>query len=142
VLRDEKPAESSATIRERVARARERQRARFADTGIRTNAEMTSKLLREHCRLDDDTEATLGKIASAGQAMSARGVNRLIKVARTVADLQGRDEITPETLEEASRYRAVDPLADIALALGTDNPKHIPSRLGLARQPQPESTVS
>jgi magnesium chelatase family protein len=136
-LRDENQAESSAAIRERVTKARDRQRARFADTGIRTNAEMTSKLLRQHCRLDDVSELMLAEIVKKRQAMSARGINRLLKVARTLADLQGVEHITPEHLHEASCYRAVDPMADVALELGADKATHVTSRLARKQQLQP-----
>ena len=132
-LRDEHPGESSAAMRDRVAIARERQAKRFAGTPIRTNAEMSSSALREHCRLDAESEATLAKIVEKHGSMSARGINRLIKVSRTVADLCGSDRITPKIIGEASEYRAVDPTADAALAIAaTVARKPKKSRLFLA----------
>ncbi|NVB78676.1 MAG: YifB family Mg chelatase-like AAA ATPase [Kofleriaceae bacterium] len=112
-LRDINPGESSATMRERVVVARDRQRARLAPWGLRTNGEMTSKILRECCPLDSACERMLAEIVARRQSMSARGIDRLLKVARTVADILGHDQILPEDLREASRYRAVDPTADV-----------------------------
>jgi magnesium chelatase family protein len=114
-LRDINPGESSACMRERVVLARDRQRARLAPWGLRTNGEMTSKILRECCTLDSACERTLAEIVSRRQSMSARGIDRLLKVARTVADILGHDQITPDDLCEASRYRAVDPTADVVV---------------------------
>ncbi|HUS28386.1 MAG TPA: YifB family Mg chelatase-like AAA ATPase [Kofleriaceae bacterium] len=117
-LRDETPGEPTAIMRDRVSLARARQAARFAGTPIRTNAEMSSAALREHCKLDDASEATLASIVEKHGSMSARGINRLLKVALTIADLCGSDRINPPILQEASTYRAVDPTADGSLALG------------------------
>jgi magnesium chelatase family protein len=145
-LRDEAPAEPSSFMRERVLVARERQKARFAGTPIRTNAEMGSKLVREHCRLDSTCEQTLADIVEDRKSMSARGINRLLKVARTIADLCDVADIRPGDLVEASKYRAVDPTADLALALAPE--KSIPSRLVSKVPPpggerlEPESEVS
>jgi magnesium chelatase family protein len=113
VLRDPAPAESSAAIRDRVMAARERQLARLVRFGMRCNAEMTPKVLRETCPLDADCEQYLKELVEERQAMSARSIDRLIKVARTVADLLGQDAIDQACLREAADYRAVDPTADI-----------------------------
>ena len=115
-LRDPTPAESSAQIRERVLVARERQTARLAKWGVRCNAEMTSKVLRESCPLDPTIEAYLKHLVEERSAMSARSIDRLIKCARTLADLDGQESIDEATLDEAVRYRAVDPAADIFVA--------------------------
>jgi magnesium chelatase family protein len=115
-LRDPKPAEQSDAIRERVIVARERQAARLAKWGMRCNAEMTSKVLRESCPLDSASEAFLRDIVEARRSMSARSIDRLIKCARTIADLLGQESIDENALQEAARYRAIDPTADIYVA--------------------------
>jgi predicted ATPase with chaperone activity len=82
---------------------------------MRCNAEMTAKVLRESCPLDAACEAYLKHIVEERRSMSARSIDRLIKCARTVADLLGQDLIDEAALEEAARYRAVDPTSDICL---------------------------
>jgi magnesium chelatase family protein len=114
-LRREAPGEPSSAMRERVLAARERQRARLAPAGLRCNAEMNGKLLRQHCKLDDECERALADIVLRRAPMSARSIDRLLKVARTMADLDGRDEIDADTLRDAARYRAVDPSADVVV---------------------------
>lgn len=115
-LRDPKPAESSASIRERVMAARERQLARLTPFGLRCNAEMTAKVLRESCPLDAECETYLKHLVEERQSMSARSIDRLIKVARTIADLLGQDQIDRTSLREAVDYRAVDPTTDVFFA--------------------------
>jgi magnesium chelatase family protein len=105
-------AETSATIRERVVAARERQRARLEGFGIHCNAEMTSSIMRATCPLDTAGEAMLAAIVEQRCTLTARSIDRLIKVARTLADLDGVDAITPKHLDDAARYRTSDPLAD------------------------------
>jgi magnesium chelatase family protein len=117
-LRREAPAEPSSAMRERVLAARERQRARLEPYGLRCNAEMTGKLLRLHCKLDDACERTLADIVLRRAPMSARSIDRLLKVARTMADLDGNEAIDPDTLRDAARYRAVDPAADVLVPIG------------------------
>lgn len=112
-LRDSSPGESSASIRERVCLARERQQARLSKYGVRCNAEMTSTIMRASCPLDARSEDTLMAIVEERRSFTARSVDRLIKVARTIADLMNLDEITPACLSEASHYRDVDPAADL-----------------------------
>ncbi|MBA3454785.1 MAG: YifB family Mg chelatase-like AAA ATPase, partial [Deltaproteobacteria bacterium] len=111
-LRTSTPGESSAAIRERVVAARERQQARLAPWGIRCNAEMTNAVLRATCRLDASAEQELFTQVLKRRTYTARSVDRLIKVARTVADLDGQDEIDGGALREAAGYRDVDPTAD------------------------------
>jgi magnesium chelatase family protein len=115
-LRDPTPSESSATIRERVMLARERQHARLERWGLRCNAEMTSKVLREACPLDDACERYLAELVEHRRSMSARSIDRLIKVARTIADLESKEAIDPGCLDVAANFRAVDPTADIFVA--------------------------
>ena len=95
-------------IRERVIRAREIQAARFRDVpGVHTNAMMNSALLRACCRLDAASAALLER-AMERLSLSARAYDRILKVARTIADLAGRDAITPADIAEAINYRSLD----------------------------------
>jgi len=112
-LRSARPAESSAVIRERVAAARERQRARLAPWNLHCNAEMPAAVLRATCRLDDAGERALAEIVERRRSFTARSIDRLLKVARTVADLLGQDDIDAGCLVEAANYRDVDPTADV-----------------------------
>jgi magnesium chelatase family protein len=100
-------AEDSATIRQRVIRARERQRERFATDGIFANAAMTPRLIRRHCRIDADSEAMLER-AMARLGLSARAYDRILKVSRTIADLEGLDQIQSAHVAEAVHYRSLD----------------------------------
>ena len=102
------PAEPSSAVRERVIRARQRQRDRYADDGIRTNTELTSSLMTRHCALD---AAPARVLAAAIQrlGLSARGFDRMRKVARTIADLAGADRIGPEHVAEALQFRLSNP---------------------------------
>ncbi len=112
-LRASEPAESSAAIRARVVAARDRQRARLRPWNLHCNAEMTSAVLRATCRLDDAGERALAEIVEERRSFTARSVDRLLKVARTIADLLGQDEIDAAALREAATYRDVDPVADM-----------------------------
>jgi magnesium chelatase family protein len=116
-LRSTDPGESSARIRDRVAAARDRQLARLRPWDLRCNAEMTSAVLRATCRLDGLGERTLVDLVERRRSFTARSIDRLIKVARTVADLLGQDDIDAGCLLEAAAFRDVDPTADISLPL-------------------------
>ncbi|MCB9564508.1 MAG: YifB family Mg chelatase-like AAA ATPase [Kofleriaceae bacterium] len=107
-LRAAAPAEPSAAIRARVIEARARQQARLASFGVRCNAEMPPAVMRATCALDAAAEATLAELHARRQGMSARTVDRLIKVARTIADLGGDDRIARDHLLEAAQHRALD----------------------------------
>ena len=100
-------AESSAAIAARVLRAREIQRRRFAGSGIQTNAEMTNKLIERFCPLDEACKAMLVKLMEK-LGLSMRAYFRIIRVARTIADLAGSPSITPAHLSEAAGYRFLD----------------------------------
>ena len=101
-------AESSKDIRERVIKARKIQEERFKDlAGIYCNAQMPSKLVREVCRLDQAC-LTLLKTAMQKLQLSARAYDRILKVARTSADLAGSKKITVQYLAEAIQYRSLD----------------------------------
>ena len=102
------PAEKSAAIRERVVAARARQAARFAGTnGIHTNAMMNSAMLREFCRLDAACSAMLGR-AMERLDLSARAYDRIVKVARTIADLESAVVIDSQHISEAVQSRSLD----------------------------------
>lgn len=96
--------ESSASIRERVMGARERQRARFTGCALTTNKEMGLKELKEFCVLCPASELLLKQAAEKLQ-LSARSYHRIIKVARTIADLAGGDAIDTKHVAEALQYR-------------------------------------
>ncbi len=110
-LRRAAPGESSAAIRERVVAARGRQRERLEPFGVHSNAEMTSRIMRATCKLSDAAEDALFDLVHARGVITARGVDRVIRCARTIADLDGADAIDPDHLAEAAGFRAIDPLA-------------------------------
>lgn len=107
-LSDTTPAESSLAIRERVVRAREIQNARFADyPDVHCNAQMTPALMQRYARPD---EAGLARLRTAMDRLhlSARAYDRILKVARTIADLAGSETITATHIAEAIQYRSLD----------------------------------
>lgn len=107
-MADERPGESSATIRERVIRARNIQEQRYADIpGVYCNAQMNSRLLSIHARLDEQGLALL-RNAMNRLNLSARAYDRILKVSRTIADLEGCEQIQPAHLAEAIGYRNLD----------------------------------
>lgn len=106
-LSSQRSGESSASVRERVIKAHERQVARFAETGIYTNAQMSSKQLKEVCVISN-VGANLLKTAMQRLNLSARAYDRILKVSRTIADLAGTEDIRPEHLAEAIQYRSLD----------------------------------
>lgn len=100
-------AEPSIDIKERVDGARAVQHERFHRSGIYSNAQMKPRHIKKHCRIDDEGHKLL-EMAVNKLGMSARGYNRIIKVSRTIADLDGSAEITPAHLSEAIQYRSLD----------------------------------
>jgi magnesium chelatase family protein len=106
-LRGGTASEGSAQIRERVLGARERQRTRFANEKVHANAEMNTRLIRAHCALDPEAERLLER-AMQQQGLSARAHDRILKVARTVADLTGAVDVAVGHLAEAIQYRTLD----------------------------------
>lgn len=100
--------EHSAQIRERVIRARDIQEKRYKDQpGVYCNAQMSSRLLKEICRINNAGTSLL-KAAMEKLNLSARAYDRILKVARTIADLDAGDDIRPEHLAEAIQYRSLD----------------------------------
>jgi magnesium chelatase family protein len=106
-LDEGRAGEKSADIRRRVEGARMRQRERFAAKAFHSNAEMTSQGVKEHCPLDD-TSRTLLRDAVSRLKLSARGYMRVLKVAQTIADLEGSDKIALPHIAEALQYRFKD----------------------------------
>ena len=100
-------AEPSSEIKKRVDAAREIQNRRFAGTAVRCNALMDPAALRESCALDETCTALM-KTAFERLQMSARSYDRIRKVARTIADLDGAEAIAPEHIAEAIGYRTYD----------------------------------
>lgn len=108
-LSDERSGDTSASIRERVERARQLQMERFerGTTGVFCNAQMTPRYLRHFCKVDAEGARLLEMVVDK-LGMSARAYDRILKVARTIADLDGEPDIRPVHLSEAIQYRALD----------------------------------
>ncbi|MBQ1834621.1 MAG: YifB family Mg chelatase-like AAA ATPase [Oscillospiraceae bacterium] len=106
-MRRREKAESSAEIRARVNAARAIQSARFAGTGVLCNAQMTPPMVGQFCRLDEAGEKLL-RAAFERLRLTARSHDRLLRVARTIADLEGSEQIESAHLAEAIQYRNTD----------------------------------
>jgi magnesium chelatase family protein len=106
-LMDPAEAEASTAIRERVEKARRAQQERFRGNRIFCNGQMTTKHLRQFCRLAPDAEAML-RTAFDQMHLSARAHHRILKVARTIADLEGAPDIAIAHIAEAIQYRTLD----------------------------------
>lgn len=106
-LSEKSDEESSEEIKKRVDEARKIQHNRFVGTKIRKNAKMTSKMINEYCKLDAESE-NLMRIAFEKYHISARGYTRILKVARTIADLDKSQDIQVHHLTEALAYRNID----------------------------------
>ena len=106
-ITDQKTGESSKVVRERVENARRLQQKRFAGAGIACNAQMSNKHVEELAALSDPAKALLAR-AVERYALSMRGYTRLIKVARTIADLRGEADISAPAMAEAIQYRMLD----------------------------------
>lgn len=100
-------AEASAGIRKRVIAARQRQSDRFARTKIYCNAQMSSRQIKRYCRIDDDCSVLL-ESAIDKLGLSARAYNRILKIGRTIADLEGDSDIRVDHVSEAIQYRSLD----------------------------------
>ncbi len=111
-ITERKPAERSETVRARVTAARAIQRERFKNAGIRTNAEMNGELIRRFCNPTGESEKLLHDAFKRLQ-LSARAYQRVLKVARTIADLENSETIRPEHYAEAIQYRSMTMLSDL-----------------------------
>jgi magnesium chelatase family protein len=103
-LTDDRLGEPSSAVRERVEVARERQRHRLASTDLTCNADLGPGDVRRHCQLDDAGRSLIRQAMTQLQ-MTARAFHRVLKIARTIADLAGEEEIAPSHLAEALQYR-------------------------------------
>ena len=107
-LSDHRKAESSEIVRSRVIRAREIQAIRFSNIkGVYSNSQMSSAMLRRYCHLNDAGSRLL-KTAMDLRGLSARAYDRILKVARTIADLEASEEIMADHISEAINYRNLD----------------------------------
>ena len=115
MLVQRKVAESSAEIAERVLKAREIQRVRFLEDNnalprekqVFCNAAMTNRMIEKYCPLDKECKSLLERIIER-MGLSARACNRIIKLARTIADMEGETDIRPQHISEAAGYRFLD----------------------------------
>ena len=104
---DRSQGKSSSAIRERVNRARDLQLARFRGSSLYCNAQMGARELQAWCEVDSAGERLL-ELAVNRLGLSARAYTRILKVARTIADLDGSGPIQPPHLSEAIQYRSLD----------------------------------
>ncbi|MCM8803399.1 MAG: ATP-binding protein, partial [Candidatus Omnitrophica bacterium] len=107
ILFEEEEEESSESIRKRVERARELQKERFKNENIYFNAHMNSSQIKKYCILTDQAKELL-KNAVENLKISARAYDKIRKVARTIADLDGSEKILPHHISEAIQYRCLD----------------------------------
>ncbi len=106
-LSNKKPSESSKSIRERVDTARKVQLKRYEGTSIYCNAQLTPSLVEKYCKLSEESQGIL-RAAFETLGLSARAHNRILKVARTIADLDGSNDIQTSHIAEAIQYRSLD----------------------------------
>jgi magnesium chelatase family protein len=107
-LNTQSESESSAEVRRRVVMARRIQADRFRDlAGLHCNAMMSSRLIRQHCRLDAAGQQLLKQVMERLD-LSARAYDRILKVSRTIADLEGSERVQNAHLSEAINYRSMD----------------------------------
>ena len=104
----ERAEENSAAIRERIFCARQRQQERFREGAkVNCNARMATRQLKQHCKLSQDSQELI-RVAMSELHLSARAYDRILKVSRTIADLDGKVDISPEHVSEAIQYRTFD----------------------------------
>jgi magnesium chelatase family protein len=107
-LSDRSPAEASASIRKRVSAARVKQAERFQNSSkTRYNAQMSTRQIRTYCALDHSSSKLL-KQAMERLSLSARAYDRILKVARTIADLERMEQVSSNHIAEAIQYRSLD----------------------------------
>jgi magnesium chelatase family protein len=106
-LSNSTPGEPSASIRERVIRARQAQLERFKEEKIFCNAQMTPRLIRKYCVIDSAAKTMLEN-AITRLGLSARAYDRILKVSRTIADMEGKENMEPQHVSEAIQYRSLD----------------------------------
>ena len=106
-LRSQAEEESSAVVKQRVMRAREIQRERFSKKTIFTNSDMNNRLIKQYCKIPTEAEEMM-ETAFRKLALSARASFRILKVARTIADLEGKKDIETAHVAEAIQYRSLD----------------------------------
>ncbi|NER16372.1 YifB family Mg chelatase-like AAA ATPase [Spongiivirga citrea] len=107
-LSDDRKGESSVDIRKRVTKARELQTERFKEIpNVHYNAQMNTKQIRSYCELSDASKQLL-KTAMERLNLSARAYDRILKVARTIADLEGNEDVSGDHISEAIQYRSLD----------------------------------
>ena len=99
--------ESSAEIKSRTSQARQEQQKRFQNSGIFTNAQMNQKQLKKFCMLNQESRDLL-KAAIDELGLSARAHDKVLKIARTIADLANKEDLLPEHIAEAIQYRSLD----------------------------------
>jgi magnesium chelatase family protein len=99
--------ESSRQLRETVLGARVHQARRFAKSRVFANAQMTPRLIKDHCRLGPEAQRLL-EMAMERLGLSARAYNRILKIARTIADLEGEGDLKTAHVAEAIQYRSLD----------------------------------
>jgi magnesium chelatase family protein len=104
LLNTQASSESSADIRKRVINARKIQAERYKNEGILTNSELTSKLIKKYCQIDSNS-AELLKSAAIKYQLSGRRYDRILKLARTIADLENSQNIKQSHLMQALQYR-------------------------------------
>ncbi|HLY62807.1 MAG TPA: ATP-binding protein [Terriglobia bacterium] len=106
-LREDSGGETSSEIRDRVMKARDRQLARYQGEKIYSNAQMSSRQIRKYCNISADCERLL-ESAMTRLGLSARAHDRILKVSRTIADLDAAEDINTTHISEAIQYRSLD----------------------------------
>ena len=106
-LGKEEKTETSQEIKKRVNQARETQRKRYKEEAIFSNAALTPKLMEKYCKLDEESKKIL-EMAFEKLGLSARAYGRILKVARTIADLASSEQIQKNHIAEAIQYRSLD----------------------------------
>jgi magnesium chelatase family protein len=106
-LREDSGGETSTEIRNRVMKARERQLARYQGEKIYSNAQMSSRQIRKYCNISSECERLL-ESAMTRLGLSARAHDRILKVSRTIADLDAAENINTTHISEAIQYRSLD----------------------------------